>query len=311
MIMPFDLDGLKAFVAVADCGGFGRAAQRLNKAQSAVSHQVRKLEAQLGIALFNREGYRVQLTPVGEAVLAEGRRVLAQVEHVGTVAQQFSQGWEPRLLVIIDGILPLDPILDGLKTLAAEQVPTRIQVKVEFLSGVQSRFEREEGDLMLVVDSESRTSLEEETLPEMDCVLCVAATHPLARRKSVSLTELHEHIELSVQNSSEEQRTDRLLFGCERGFYLSSFQAKKQALLMGVGFGWMPLYLIRDELKVGDLREVKYTGSSRFRFTPKLVHRTNRKLGRTGQRLVELLRVAKWPPMSYRAPITPFRPFER
>ena len=43
---------------------------------------------------------------------------------------------DTRLLVIIDGILPLDPILDGLKTLAAEGLPTRIQVKVEFLSGV-------------------------------------------------------------------------------------------------------------------------------------------------------------------------------
>ena len=118
--MQFDLSGLEAFIAVVDCGGVGRAAQQLHKAQSAVSHQVRKLEEQLGIALFNRDGYRVQLTPAGEAVLAEGRRVLSQAEHVGSVAQQFTQGWEPRLLVIIDGILPLDPILDGLKTLAAE-----------------------------------------------------------------------------------------------------------------------------------------------------------------------------------------------
>jgi DNA-binding transcriptional LysR family regulator len=295
MIMQFDLSGLEAFVAVVDRGGFGRAAQQLNKAQSAVSHQVRKLEEQLGIALFNREGYRVQLTPAGEAVLAEGRRVLSQADLVGSVARQFTQGWEPRLLVIMDGILPLEPILDGLKTLAAEQVPTRIQVKVEYLSGVSSRFEREQGDLMLVVDSQSHPLLDEQTLPDLECVLCVAAAHPLAKPKSVSLAQLQEHIELSVQNSNEEQRTDRHFFGCERGFYLSSFQAKKQALLMGVGFGWMPLYLIRDELKVAALREVKYAGGSRFRFTPRLVRRADRNLGRTGQRLVELLKVARWP----------------
>ena len=293
--MQFDLSGLEAFIAVVDCGGVGRAAQQLHKAQSAVSHQVRKLEAQLGIALFNRDGYRVQLTPAGEAVLAEGRRVLSQAEHVGSVAQQFTQGWEPRLLVIIDGILPLDPILDGLKTLAAAAVPTRIQVKVEFLSGVASRFEREQGDLMLLVDSDSRPLHEEETLPEMDCVLSVAATHPLARKRPVSLADLQQHVELSVQNSNEEQRSDRHFFGCERGFYLSSFQAKKQALLMGVGFGWMPLYLVRDEIEAGQLREVKYAGGSRFRFTPRLVRRSDRTLGRTGQRLVELLRAARWP----------------
>src|SRR3569833_1764885 len=202
--MQFDLSGLEAFIAVVDCGGVGRAAQQLHKAQSAVSHQVRKLEAQLGIALFNRDGYRVQLTPAGEAVLAEGRRVLSQAEHVGSVAQQFTQGWEPRLLVIIDGILPLDPILDGLKTLAAAAVPTRIQVKVEFLSGVASRFEREQGDLMLLVDTNSHPKHEEETLPQIECILCVAANHALARKKSVSLAELQEQVELSVQNSNEE-----------------------------------------------------------------------------------------------------------
>jgi len=293
--MQFDLSGLKAFVAVVDCGGIGRAAQRLHKAQSAVSRQVRKLEEQLGITLFNRDGYRVQLTPAGEAVLAEGRRVLSQAELVGSVAQQLTQGWEPRLLVIIDGILPLDPILDSLKTLAAEGVPTRIQVKVEFLSGVAARFEREQGDLMLLVDSDNRPRHEEETLPDIDCLLCVASGHPLARKKSVSLAELQQQVELSVQNSNEEQRSDRHFFGCERGFYLSSFQAKKQALLMGVGFGWMPLYLVRNEVKAGHLREVKYTGGSRFRFTPRLVRRSDRKLGRTGQRLVELMRAAEWP----------------
>jgi DNA-binding transcriptional LysR family regulator len=293
--MQFDLDGLEAFVAVVDCGGIGRAAQRLRKAQSAVSHQVRKLEEQLAVQLFNREGYRVQLTPAGEAVLAEGRRVLSQAVLVGSVAQRLSEGWEPRLLVIVDGILPLDPLLAGLKTLAAEGLPTRIQVKVEFLSGVSARFEREQADLMLLLDFFDRPVHEEEALPEVECRLCVAAGHPLARRRAVSLAELQQQVELSVQNSNEEQRSDRLFLGCERGLYLSSFQAKKQALLMGVGFGWMPVYLIRDELKRGLLREVKYTGGSRFRFTPRLVRRSDRKLGRTGQRLVELLRAAEWP----------------
>jgi len=77
-------------------------------------------------------GLPVQLTAAGESVLAEGRRVLSQVELVGSVARQFTQGWEPRLLVIIDGILPLDPILDGLKTLAAERAPRAFRSKWSF-----------------------------------------------------------------------------------------------------------------------------------------------------------------------------------
>ncbi|MGH8263781.1 MAG: LysR family transcriptional regulator, partial [Steroidobacteraceae bacterium] len=290
-----DLNGLEALDAVVKYGGFARAAEHLHKVQSAISHQIQKLEEQLGVSLFNRDGYRVQLTATGEAILAESRRLLAQAEHVRSVARQYSQGWEPALVIIVDGILPLDPTLAALKTLATERVPTRIQVKVEFIRGVQARFEKDSGDLMLVTDYAADPNLHEEALPPLDCILCVAPTHPLGGGKRVSLAELQDHVEMSVQHSSEEQGYDRHLFGCERAFYLSSHHAKKQALLMGVGFGWMPMYLIHNELKAGTLRELRYVGGSRCRFTPRLVHRADRQLGRAGQRFVELLRSATWP----------------
>lgn len=73
-------------------------------------------------------------------------------------------------------------------------------------------------------------------------------------------------------------------------FCFSGFIAKKQALLMGLGFGWMPLYLVARELKNGRLRELRYLGGSRFRFTPLLVHRLDRPPGRTATRLAALLR---------------------
>ena len=293
--MQLDLNGLEALEAVVRCGGFARAAKRLHKVQSAVSHQVRKIEQQLGVSIFNRDGYRVQLTPAGEAILAEGRRLLAQAEHVRSVARQFSEGWEPSLVIIVDGILPLDPTLAAMKMLATAHIPTRIQVRVEFLRGVQSCFEQESGDVMLVADYAADPYLQEEALPPIDCILCVGRTHPLANVKRVSLAELQTHVEMSVQHSREEQGFDRHLFGCERAFYLSSHYAKKEALLMGVGFGWMPLYMIHRELKRGALRELKYVGGSRYRLSPRLVHRGDQRLGRAGQQFIALLRKASWP----------------
>jgi DNA-binding transcriptional LysR family regulator len=293
--VKLDLNGLETLEAVVRYGGFARAAKHLHRVQSAVSHQVRKIEEQLGVSLFNRDRCRVQLTPAGEAILAEGCRLLAQAEHVRSIARQFSEDWEPSLSIIVDGILPLDPTLAAMKSLAAAQVPIRIQVKVEFLRGVQSRFEKENGDLMLVTDYAASPYLQEEALPAMDCVLCAGRSHALANAKRVSLAQLQEHVELSVQHSSEEQGYDRHLFGCERAFFLSSHHTKKEALLMGVGFGWMPLYLVHEELKSGALREVTYQGGSWYRFTPRLVHRADRQLGRAGQQFISLLRKSAWP----------------
>jgi len=291
--MKLDLEALSALDAVVRHGSFARAAEALHKVTSAVSYQVKKLEEQLNLTLVDRSAYRVRLTAEGEAVLAEGRRLLRQAYQVEALAQQLASGWEARLLVVVDGILPLADTLRALKQLADEGVPTRVQLKIEFLGGVQHRFEKEQADLMLVKEYQPSALLQAQAKAEVECVLCVAPEHALAQLaaeagRPLRLEELQDHVELSVQDSSD-QGSDRQMFGGERVFYLSGFVAKRQALLMGMGFGWMPRYLVDEPLAAGQLVELPCQGGSRFRFTPWLVQRLDRPPGRAGQRLIELL----------------------
>ena len=104
-----DIDAIEALDAVVTEGGFAAAAARLHKVPSAVNYQIRKLELQLGVVLLDRSGYRVRLTDAGALLLAEGRRLLAQADQVAALAQQCASGWEARLTLVIDGILPLAP----------------------------------------------------------------------------------------------------------------------------------------------------------------------------------------------------------
>lgn len=295
--MALDLEALQTFDTVIRAGGFAPAASTLHRSQSVLSHRIRKLERQLGVTLLDRSAYRVTLTSAGIAVLAEGRRLLAEAQRVGTLAHQLSQGWEARLLIIVDGILPLQPTLAALRALSEQQIPTRIQVKVEFLRGVQTRFEKDSADLMLVKDYQPLDYFTVAPLPEIEVVLCASTAHPLSGRRSVSLMELQEHVELSIQDSSD-SGDDRHMFGGERVFYLSDFMTKLQALRMGLGFGWMPHYLVEEQLRTGALCEVRYSGGSRYRFTPALIHRRDRPLGRAGQRLAQLLLAALDQPQS-------------
>jgi DNA-binding transcriptional LysR family regulator len=287
--MRLDLDSVQTLAVVVEEGGFARAAEKLHKAQSAVSYQIKKLEDALGLQLLDRSGYRVALTAEGQVLLAEGHRLLAQARNMETLALRLREAWEPRLTLVIDGILPLEPIMLALKKMADENVPTRIQVKVEFLHGVQYRFNKDQADLMLVKDAELQPYLIAEDLPEIECVLCVSPQHPLALLPEVDLWTLQQHVELSVQDSSE-RGDDNLMFGGERVFYLSGFIAKKSALLMGLGFGWMPTFLVADEIAEGRLKEVIYHGGSRYKFTPKMVHRMDKPLGRAGKMLAAVLR---------------------
>jgi DNA-binding transcriptional LysR family regulator len=76
--MPFFVDTLqlKSFVAIAETGTFGQAAATVSRTQSALSLQIKKLEEQLGCALFDRTSRKVILTPQGEVFLGYARRII-------------------------------------------------------------------------------------------------------------------------------------------------------------------------------------------------------------------------------------------
>jgi DNA-binding transcriptional LysR family regulator len=86
-------DLLRVFVAVAERGGFTRAATALNRTQSAVSMQIKRLEEGVGAALFQRDGRKVRLSSAGESLIGYARRMLAlNEEAVGAVRQHEVSG---------------------------------------------------------------------------------------------------------------------------------------------------------------------------------------------------------------------------
>ena len=75
-LVNLDLDLLRSFAAVAEAGSFTRAGARLGRSQSAMSLQIQKLEAQLGVQLLSRDPRRTAPTPAGEALLIQARKLL-------------------------------------------------------------------------------------------------------------------------------------------------------------------------------------------------------------------------------------------
>jgi DNA-binding transcriptional LysR family regulator len=87
-----DLRRLRYFVAVAEERHFGRAAERLHVSPSPLSQRIRELEGELGLTLFHRTSRTVELTDVGERLLAEARAVLAAVDRLEHVATDLTTG---------------------------------------------------------------------------------------------------------------------------------------------------------------------------------------------------------------------------
>jgi DNA-binding transcriptional LysR family regulator len=185
-----ELRHLRYFVAVAEELHFGRAAARVHIAQPPLSQQIRQLEQELGVTLFNRTKRRVTLTPAGAAFLGEAERVLAQAERAVHTAQRAGRGEIGRLAV---AFVP-SADLDILPRLLRAWVPRFPHVELELhtmLPDQQTAALRdgraEVGLLRLPIDD---TGLVVESIRREPLVAVLPARHPLARQARVKVAEL-------------------------------------------------------------------------------------------------------------------------
>jgi DNA-binding transcriptional LysR family regulator len=120
---------LRALVAIADSGTFSDAALALDLSQSAVSHAIATLEEELGVVLLNRGRQGAALTPLGEDVTAEARRMMGSLERIGQLAQQ-SRGVQQGTVRIA-----------GFRSVATHILPEVIQQFRQDYPGIQVRIE--------------------------------------------------------------------------------------------------------------------------------------------------------------------------
>lgn len=125
--MSLHLDALRAFVKVAELGSFTRAAEQLSCPKARVSEQVRRLERDVGGALFTRTTRVVRLTADGEAVLARARRLVAEADELEALFAAPS-ALRGRVRVDLPVNLACDVVIPRLPELHAEHPGLELQV---------------------------------------------------------------------------------------------------------------------------------------------------------------------------------------
>ena len=257
------LDQLFALDAIVATGTFRGAADRLNKAQSAISHQIRKLEEELRFALFSRDAYRPRLTAEGEVFFREATRVLHQVRALQSTALGLRNAQEAVVRIAITATMSLSPLLEVLGRVGLEFPATQIRVSTEMMGGPLERLMR--GDADLIVAGLDGVPIDQvETVPIGSITIRPVAHRdfPAAQLTGVrSKTEMQAYVQVVVSGTGGpdfEQSRD-ILSGGQR-WTVSDFETKKSVIRAGLGWGGMPEHVIERELASGEFVALRVEG---------------------------------------------------
>jgi LysR family transcriptional regulator for metE and metH len=192
MMMELEIRHLRLVAAVADVGSLTRAGDQLHLTQSALSHQLRDIEARLGTPLFLRVGKRLVLTPAGHRLLASARDVLERLHRTEAEIRQLGRDragairlstecytcyhWLPPLLA---KFRPRFPRVDVQIDVAATHRPVE-----KILAGKL--------DLAIVSSPVRDRRLVVRTLFDDELVAIAAPTHRFARQTHVRLSDLRD-----------------------------------------------------------------------------------------------------------------------
>jgi DNA-binding transcriptional LysR family regulator len=256
---PITLDALQVLDAIDRRGSFAKAAEELGKATSALSYTVQKLEEQLGVTLFQRQGRRSVLTASGKLLLDEGRKILGATAYLADQVKELATGWEPRLRLGLESTAERAPFFLALGRLLEEQPNLEIDVQECVLNGGWEALEMDSIDLL--VGASAPVPLQKGfralPIPAADMLLVVAAGHPLAliANDPQAVAEQLPHCRRIVTHDTAKfnvLRNEGLTTG-NQVLYVQTMEQKIQSQLAGLGVGHLPRKLIQAHLDSGAL----------------------------------------------------------
>jgi DNA-binding transcriptional LysR family regulator len=246
---------LRCFRAVATEGSFSAAAEQLHRSHPAVFAAVKNLADQLGISLLDRSGYRVVLTDAGRAFDSYLGRFLDEFELLRNHAAQLAMGREPQLRVVIGDLCPIPQTLAMLRRFFQRHPDTRLHLYFEAITGPWERLFDDEADLMIHHVDKTDPRLEFFDFCTVRLVPVVAPEFLRAPvKRSIGPSDMRRYVQCVIRDTARHSPPrDFYLVEGARTITVSDQLMKKEVIMQGMGWGHMPSFMIRNELRSGRL----------------------------------------------------------
>jgi DNA-binding transcriptional LysR family regulator len=252
-------DELALLEAIRSSGSLSRAAARLGKAPSTVSHAARQLEARFDALLFDRRRYRLQLTPAGQLLAEEAARLMRDSQRMTQRVKQVASGWEDRLWLVSDELFEFDLMAPLIADFDELQSGVRLRFTSEVLGGTWEALRDGRANLIIGATNEPPAipELRWFELGVMEWVFAVSPRHPLAAATDpLRRDEIAAHRAVVVADSSREGASRGYgMVGGQGTLAVPNMRAKALAQRQGLGEGWLPRQRVASLLQRGLLLE--------------------------------------------------------
>lgn len=277
------LEQIRIFAVVAQHGGVRPAASILHKSQPALTQSLRNMESSLGIKLFDRTKYRLELTQSGELFLSKALELMAQYKELELMAGSLSNKYESVLTISYDSVFDINIFKNVLAICQLNFPNTQIKLIKENLSGPFDILKKDCNALVIspwgsffkeFPDVDLGTPLVSKVFGEVNMVAVAA---PREDQSAISsICDLKDDFQVVISNSAElsHHRTWGITSN-ERCYYVNDYAEKKNLIMSGLGWGRLPMHLIKDQLSDGSLIALDIPDYECSRKFPLTIYRTS------------------------------------
>lgn len=255
--MAFTSDSIRVLKVIVETRSFGEAAHVLCCVPSAVSYTVKKMEEELGVALFDRSGKSAKPTPAALYILENSSWILNAVRDLKKGAYQIANGVQREYTIALNYIINPEPMSQLMAFLLERFPATKFSVRTEVYNGAWDALYEGRADMVIGAPSFAPVMDGIATMPMgmVEWTFVVGKNHPLAARTDVlSSNDIRIYPSLVVRDSSRvlEKKQTWALIG-QKVITVANLTMVLDMIKAGVGVAFLPSAFVKEALAKGEV----------------------------------------------------------
>jgi DNA-binding transcriptional LysR family regulator len=246
--LSLSYDEIETLITVVETGSFRAAGLKLHKAQSSISYSIKKIETDLKVRIFDRGGQKACLSEAGKVVYNKSLAIYKINQEISAFGQSLVGGVETKINLVVSAVTPTPVLMEIFKEFNAAFPQTSIELIFKTFGEPTEMLLAGEADLVVTSCKTHINETERYKWNTIEFLPVTSADHEAANPQ-LAEEELHNLTYLVVGGRATlAKKLPATVVENANVWNITDFLIKKELLVNGLGWGYMPRQLIAREL---------------------------------------------------------------